>query len=49
VDFDWSGTLSVEFHTRHAYDHPGVPYSVFEALIHAGSPGTNYNQPIRGH
>ena len=41
-------TLYVEFHTGETYPHPRVPYSVFEALINAGSPGTYYNQHIRG-
>jgi hypothetical protein len=41
-------TLTVEFHTGRIYDHPGVPYSVYEALINANSPGTYYNQHIRG-
>jgi len=41
-------TLYVDFHTGKTYPHPGVPYFVFEALINADSPGTYYNQHIRG-
>jgi len=41
--------LAVVFHTSSTiYDHPDVPNSVFEALINADSPGTYYNQNIRG-
>lgn len=41
-------TLYVEFHNGRTYPHPYVPYSLFEGLINADSPGTFYNQHIRG-
>lgn len=41
-------TLTVEFHTGRVYDHPGVPYSVFEEFMDAPSLGAYYNQHIRG-
>jgi hypothetical protein len=41
-------TLTVEFHTGRIYDHPGVPYSVYAALMRASSMGTYYNRHIRG-
>lgn len=47
IGYDGS-TLTVEFHTGRTYQHPHVPYSVFEGLLNATSPGTYYNQHIRG-
>ncbi len=41
-------TLTVEFHNSRIYDHPNVPYSVFENLMHSSSKGAYYNQHIRG-
>lgn len=47
---DYAGNhLFVLFHTSDKfYDHPGVPYSVYAAFIHASSKGAFYNQHIRG-
>jgi len=42
------GILTVVFHNGRAYDHPGVPYAMFEALLLAESKGVFYNQHIRG-
>jgi hypothetical protein len=45
----WAGgILTVCFHSGRIYDHPGVPYSVFEELLNAGSKGRYYNRYIRG-
>ena len=41
-------TLSVEFHSGRVYDHPGVPYSVYEELMQASSKGAYYSRNIRG-
>jgi hypothetical protein len=42
-------TLAVLFHTSvTVYEHHGVPYSLFEGLLNAGSPGIFYNLFIRG-
>ena len=41
-------TLTVEFHSGRVYDHPHVPYSVFEGLLNASSKGAYYNRYIRG-
>ena len=38
-------TLTVEFSTGHTYDHPGVPYSVYEALMQAGAVKGRLLQP----
>ena len=41
--------LYVRFHTSDTiYSHPGVPYSVYLALMSASSMGRYYNQHIRG-
>lgn len=42
------GTLAVRFHRTGTYYHYGVPYSVFEGLLHASSKGAFYNAFIRG-
>ncbi len=41
-------TLTVEFHNGRTYDHPGVPFSVFEGLLRASSKGRYYNRKVRG-
>ena len=42
-------TLAVEFRRRRGvYLHAGVPYSVYEGLMRAGSKGAYYNRRIRG-
>jgi hypothetical protein len=47
VGYDGS-TLTVLFVSGRIYDHPGVPYSVYEGLMRASSKGTYYNRYIRG-
>jgi KTSC domain len=47
VGYDGS-TLTVEFNNGRTYDHPGVPYSVYEQLMQALSKGAFYNSYIRG-
>ena len=46
----WDGsTLAVLFHTSDTvYEHPGVPYSVYDGLMRASSKGAFYNRHIRG-
>jgi hypothetical protein len=46
VSYDGS-TLTVEFHNGRIYDHPGVPYLVYEGLMQASSKGAYYNRNIR--
>jgi hypothetical protein len=41
-------TLTVEFRNGRIYDHPRVPYSVYEGLMRASSKGWYYNTYIRG-
>ena len=44
-----NGILAVQFHTSEkVYEHPGVPYGVYLALICARSMGAFYNAHIRG-
>ena len=47
VGYDAS-TLTVEFHSVRVYDHPRVPYSVYDGLMRASSKGAYYNRYIRG-
>jgi hypothetical protein len=47
IGYDGS-TLTVEFPNGRTYDHPGVPYSVYEGLMQAPSKGAFYNSYIRG-
>ena len=47
VGYDGS-TLTVEFHNGRIYDHPNVPYAIFESLMRSSSKGAYYNQHIRG-
>jgi len=39
VDYDWSGTLTIAFHSGGVYEYYGVPYSEYEALMNARSHG----------
>ena len=41
-------TLTVEFHSGRVYDHPGVPYSVYQEFMNASSMGQYYSRYIRG-
>ena len=47
IGYDGS-TLTVEFHSGRIYDHPGVPYWVYEGMMQAPSKGAYYNRNIRG-
>jgi hypothetical protein len=44
----WSQVLTIQFSSGGVYDFHGVPESVFQGLISASSPGSYYNQHIRG-
>ena len=41
-------TLSVRFQSGRTYDHPNVPYHVYEGLMRASSKGAYYSAYIRG-
>ena len=47
VGYDGS-TLTVLFVSGRIYDHPGVPYSVYDGLMRASSKGAFYNRYVRG-
>ncbi len=47
IGYDGS-TLTVEFHSGRVYDHPRVPYAVYDGLMRASSKGAFYNRHIRG-
>jgi len=40
--------LTVEFHNGRIFDHPSIPYSVYEGLMQASSKGSFYNRYVRG-
>ena len=49
VGYDY-GHLYVVFHSSpKMYDHPGVPYGVFEEFMEAASMGHYYARYIRDH
>jgi hypothetical protein len=49
VDYNpWSMDMTIQFTSGGSYTFHGVPESVFQGLITASSPGTYYNQNIRG-
>jgi hypothetical protein len=44
-----SNHLFVQFHTGdEIYDHPGMPYQVYQEFMDATSMGAYYNRYIRG-
>jgi len=48
VDYDWSGTLTIAFHSGGVYEYYGVPYSEYEALMNASSHGKYFHAHIKG-
>ena len=47
VDYDWSGTLTIAFHSGGVYEYYGVPYSEYEALMNASSHGKYFHAHIK--
>jgi hypothetical protein len=47
VDFDWSGTLTIEFHSDGVYEYYGVPPSEYSALMNASSHGKYFHAHIK--
>jgi len=45
---DWSGTLTIGFHSDSVYEYYSVPSSKFSGLIHAESHGRYFHQNIKG-
>ena len=47
VDYDWGGTLTVEFHSGGVYEYYGVPPSEYAALLNASSHGKFFHARIK--
>jgi hypothetical protein len=48
VDFDdWSGTLTIEFHSGGVYEYYNVPYSEYDSLMNASSHGKYFHAYIK--
>ena len=47
VDYDWSGTLTIEFHSGGVYEYYGVPESEYSALLRAQSHGKYFHAHIK--
>jgi hypothetical protein len=44
-----AGTLEVEFESGSVYQYFDVSESIYDELLRAASPGTFFNEQIRGH
>ena len=50
VDCDWSGTLTIAFHSGGVYEYYHVPPSEYDGLMHASSHGSYFHAQIgRAH
>jgi len=47
VDYDWSGTLTIEFHSGGAYEFYNVPPSEYDGLMNASSHGKYFHAHIK--
>ena len=47
VDFDWSGTLTIAFHSGGVYEFYQVPPSEYAGLMNAGSHGKYFSAHIK--
>jgi hypothetical protein len=47
VDYDWSGTLTIEFHSGGVYEFYQVPPSEYEGLMNAHSHGKYFHACIK--
>lgn len=49
VDYDeFTGELTIYFRSSGGYTFYGVPWEIYAGLVSSSSPGTFYNQHIRG-
>ena len=48
VDYDWSGTLTIAFHSGGVYEYYGVPHSEYAGLMNASSHGKYFHAHIKG-
>jgi hypothetical protein len=47
VDYDWSGTLTIEFHSGGVYEYYHVPQSEYDGLMNASSHGRYFHAYIK--
>jgi len=47
VDYDWSGTLTIEFHSGGVYEYYHVPHSEYASLMNARSHGKYFHAYIK--
>jgi KTSC domain len=48
IDYDWSGTLTIAFHSGGVYEFYRVPSSEYDGLMNAGSHGKYFHAHIKG-
>lgn len=47
VDYDWSGTLTIAFHSGGVYEYYDVPFAEYDGLMRASSPGKYFHAFIK--
>lgn len=47
VDYDWSGTLTIAFHSGGVYEYFDVPHSEYAGLMNASSRGKYFHARIK--
>jgi hypothetical protein len=47
VDYDWSGTLTIAFHSGGVYEYYHVPPSEYDGLMNASSHGSCFHAHIK--
>ena len=47
VDYDWSGTLTIEFHSGGVYEYFNVPHSEYAGLMNASLHGKYFHAHIK--
>jgi hypothetical protein len=48
VDYSWSGTLTIAFHSGGLYEYYNVPHSEYVGLMNASSHGKYFHAHIKG-
>jgi hypothetical protein len=47
IDYDWSGTLTIEFHSGSVYEYYHVPPSKYDGLMNSSSHGSYFHAHIK--
>ena len=47
IDYDWSGTLTIAFHSGSVYEYYHVPPSEYDGLMSASSHGQYFHAHIK--